>query len=226
MIDIIDSLIFNYIITDPPYNIKYKYPDYTDFMTDEEYINLFTKFKLYPTIVIHYPEAMSNYVCKGIGKVNKIIQWCYNNNSSAKAHRSIGFFNCTPNFNIIKQPYKNINDNRIKKQIQKQLDNGIEPEKVGARMYDWINDIQLIKNISNEKCVTFSNQIPIQLLERIIIMTTKEGDTILDPFFGSGSLYFACKNTNRKCIGIEKSIIHLQSFTERLNKAIISNLII
>jgi site-specific DNA-methyltransferase (adenine-specific) len=48
-------------------------------------------------------------------------------------------------------------------------------------------------------------------------MTTDEGDTILDPFFGSGSLYFACKNTNRKCIGIEQSSNHIGSFMERLN---------
>ena len=83
-------------------------------------------------------------------------------------------------------------------------------------MYDWFNDINLIKNVSKEKCKDFTNQIPIKLLERIIILTTKEGDTILDPFFGSGSLYFACKNTNRKCIGIELSEKHLEFFKKRL----------
>ena len=53
----------------------------------------------------------------------------------------------------------------------------------------------MIKNVSNEKCEEFTNQIPIQLLERIILLTTKEGDTVLDPFFGSGSIYQACLNT-------------------------------
>jgi len=205
--NIINDLEYDYILTDPPYNIKYKYPDYQDNMNEEDYINMFSYFQAVKTIIIHYPEAIVNYVCKGIGRVNKIISWCYNNNGSYKAHRSIAFFNCTPDFNKVKQAYKNVNDKRIKKLIE----NGSE----GARMYDWFTDIQIIKNTSKEKVSSFSNQIPIKLLERIIIMTTKKGDTILDPFFGSGSLYFACKNTGRKCIGIEQSLTHINSFIER-----------
>jgi len=45
---------------------------------------------------------------------------------------------------------------------------------------------------------------PIDLLENIIRHTTDEGDMILDCFAGSGSLGMAAKNTNRKCILIEK----------------------
>ena len=44
---------------------------------------------------------------------------------------------------------------------------------------------------------------PVKLMERIILMTTKEGDTVLDPFMGSGTTGVACKNTGRKFIGIE-----------------------
>jgi DNA modification methylase len=81
-----------------------------------------------------------------------------------------------------------------------------------------VSDIQIIKSGGREKNENFTNQIPIKLLERIILLTTKEGDTILDTFFGSGSLYFACKNTNRKCIGIEQSHRHLEVFADRVNK--------
>ncbi len=204
----IHSLTFDYILTDPPYNINYKYPDYNDNMRDEEYINLLNEMEGYKSIIIHYPEAIVNYVAEALGSVKKMVSWCYNNNGSSKAHRSIAFFGCEPDFNKVKQPYKNLNDKRIKKLI----DNG----STGARLYDWFNDINLIKNVSKEKNKNFTNQIPIKLLERIILLTTNEGDTILDPFFGSGSLYFACKNTNRKCIGIEVSKKHLEVFKERL----------
>ena len=207
---IINDLKFDYILTDPPYNINYKYPDYKDIMDEDEYVNLFTYFQARPTIVIHYPEAIVNSVCEGIGKVKKMVSWCYSNNGSSRAHRAIAFFNCEPDFTKVKQPYKNPNDKRIKKLIEK----GSE----GARLYDWFNDIQMIKNVSKEKCANFTNQIPIELLIRIILLTTEEGDTILDPFFGSGSLYFACKITNRKCIGIEQSKIHLNTFIERMEK--------
>lgn len=201
MEDVIHNLQFDYIITDPPYNIDYKYPDYDDNMNDEDYINLFTNFQGIPSVIIHYPEAICNYICEGIGPVSKMVSWCYNNNGSHKAHRSIAFFNCMPDFNCVKQPYKNPNDKRIKKLIE----NGSE----GARLYDWFSDIQLVKNVSGEKVKGFTNQIPIKLLERIILLISKEGDTICDPFAGTSSLYFACRNTNRKYIGIEQSLKHI-----------------
>jgi len=45
---------------------------------------------------------------------------------------------------------------------------------------------------------------PIDLLKNIILHTTDENDTVLDCFAGSGSIGIACRETNRKCIMIEK----------------------
>lgn len=44
---------------------------------------------------------------------------------------------------------------------------------------------------------------PVKLMEFILKYWTKEGDTICDPTAGSGSMGIACKNMNRKFIGIE-----------------------
>lgn len=46
-------------------------------------------------------------------------------------------------------------------------------------------------------------QKPIKLLERIVIASTKENDIVLDPFNGSGTTGIACKNLNRRYIGID-----------------------
>lgn len=44
---------------------------------------------------------------------------------------------------------------------------------------------------------------PIQLAQDHIISWSNEGDTVLDPFMGSGTTGVACVNTNRNFIGIE-----------------------
>ena len=204
--NIISSLTFDYIITDPPYNVGYSYPDYRDNLSSEDYVELLSHLEPHKTIMIHYPEAFCGDVGEAMGVPQKMCQWVYNSNLG-RQHRSIAWYGCKPDLTLVKQPYKNPNDKRIKKLIA--------AGSTGTRIYDWW-EINLVKNTSKGKVASFTNQIPLEVLERIILTTTNEGDTILDPFFGSGSIYFACKKTNRKCIGIEQSATHIQSFMERI----------
>lgn len=44
---------------------------------------------------------------------------------------------------------------------------------------------------------------PLSLIEHLLKIFSKENSLIVDPFLGSGTTALACKNTNRKCIGIE-----------------------
>jgi len=44
---------------------------------------------------------------------------------------------------------------------------------------------------------------PVQLMEQLIRIFSKENSIVLDPFSGSGTTLVACKNLNRRCIGIE-----------------------
>jgi site-specific DNA-methyltransferase (adenine-specific) len=46
-------------------------------------------------------------------------------------------------------------------------------------------------------------QKPVRLAERLIALISDVGDTIYDPFMGSGSFGVACINTGRKYIGSE-----------------------
>lgn len=59
---------------------------------------------------------------------------------------------------------------------------------------------------------------PIRLLEFLILLTTKEGALVLDPFMGSGTTAIACKNTNRNFIGIEINPHYYEISKTRLAK--------
>jgi len=63
-----------------------------------------------------------------------------------------------------------------------------------------------------------ATQKPIELLKWILKYYSKEGDTILDPTMGSGTTLIACKQMNRKYIGIEKDEKIYKEALERLSK--------
>ena len=57
---------------------------------------------------------------------------------------------------------------------------------------------------SEKKCGKHPTQKPMEILEKIILASTDEGDLILDPFNGSGTTGIVANKLNRKYIGIEK----------------------
>ena len=83
---------------------------------------------------------------------------------------------------------------------------GKQKEYYVDRQSDMINPDTIIRGI---KCVHNSSgkvhptQKPVALMEYLIRTYTNEGDTVLDFTMGSGTTGVACKNLNRKFIGIE-----------------------
>ncbi|EDN71040.1 DNA modification methylase [Beggiatoa sp. PS] len=53
-------------------------------------------------------------------------------------------------------------------------------------------------------------------MERMILASSNEGDTILDPFFGSGTTLRVCQQLNRKCIGFEMNPEYIELTKNRL----------
>jgi len=64
------------------------------------------------------------------------------------------------------------------------------------------SDVQTCSHINHDK-ENHPHQKPVDLLEKMILHSSKEGQLILDPFCGSGSVCVACQKTNRKFLGIE-----------------------
>lgn len=181
------------IVTDPPFNVGYKYNTYKDRMSEEDYremlYDIFSKES--PSVVIHYPEQLYQ-LAVDIGRPpTRVVSWVYNTNNR-RQHRDIAFFGITPDFKRVLQPYKNPNDKRIKRLIA----NGSQ----GTPIYDWWN-INIVKNVSKEK-TAHPCQMPLQVMKNIIGILPDDY-IIVDPFMGSGTTGVACRQLNRKFIGIE-----------------------
>lgn len=61
---------------------------------------------------------------------------------------------------------------------------------------------------------------PVALLSQYIQLASQVGDTVLDPFMGSGSTGVACTMTDRKFIGIELDETYFNLAQERIQHAI------
>ena len=69
----------------------------------------------------------------------------------------------------------------------------------------------------NQKANSFHpTQKPVALMEYLIKTYTLEGETVLDFTMGSGTTGVACKNLNRKFIGIEKDETYFKIAQDRI----------
>ena len=69
---------------------------------------------------------------------------------------------------------------------------------------------------SVQKFTKHPAEFPDQLPKRALLVYTVEGDTVLDPFLGSGTTAVACKELKRNCIGIEISKEYIEISRKRI----------
>lgn len=61
---------------------------------------------------------------------------------------------------------------------------------------------------------------PLALMEWLIKLVAREGETVLDPFLGSGTTARAALNTGRKCIGIERNTEYAEIARRRVAECV------
>lgn len=102
------------IVSDPPYNIGYKYSTYKDKLSDEDYWNLLREVCAPPSIVLHLPESMFR-----LGWIpDECVAWVYNGHVTGQ-WRMLAWFGVKPDRKLVRQPYKNPNDPRVKPYVEK-----------------------------------------------------------------------------------------------------------
>jgi site-specific DNA-methyltransferase (adenine-specific) len=171
----------------------------------------------------------------GQGQLRSEIIWFYKRWSNAKkgllpSHQTIYFYTKSDHFkfnriynaysestNIDQILQKRTRDEHGKAVYARDQEGGIilDDEKRGVPLSD-VWEIPYLNPKAKER-VGYPTQKPILLLERIIRLTTDSGDTVLDPFCGSGTTLVAANLLERNAIGMDISEQAIVLTQERLN---------
>lgn len=73
----------------------------------------------------------------------------------------------------------------------------------GVNLMDVWTDISPLRHWKFKSKKRKANALSTKLLDRVVEMTTVEGDVVLDPFGGSGTTFAVCERKNRHWLGIE-----------------------
>lgn len=143
-------------------------------------------------------------------------RWSNSANGLLPAHQTILYYTKSDKFtfnkkfvsysestNIDQILQKRTRDERNKSVYAKGADGRsiVAGEKKGVPLSD-VWEIPYLNPKAKER-VGYPTQKPVLLLERIIELASNEGDTVLDPFCGSGTTLVAAKLHKRKSIGID-----------------------
>ena len=82
---------------------------------------------------------------------------------------------------------------------------------------DWTNGLWAFSGESKKK-VGHPAPFPVELPLRCMKLFSYVGDTVLDPFMGSGSTLVAASRCNRRGIGIELDEVYCRIALERIRK--------
>lgn len=186
---------------------------------------------------VHYLKVLMDKIF-GYDNFRSDIIWTYKRWSNSKkgllnSHQNILYYTKSNDFTFNTifckySPTTNIdqilqdrvrNDNG--KSTYKRDSNGdimFNSEKKGVPMSD-VWEIPFLNPKAKER-VGYPTQKPVELLKRIIEISTNQNDIVLDPFCGSGTTLLACKLLNRQFIGIDKNPLAISITNKRLNDVI------
>jgi len=202
---------------DPPFNLKKKYTSYNDSLEIQEYLNWCEKWifemvrvtKPTGSIFLHNIPKWLTYYATYLNKFANFKHWISWDAPTAPmgkslqpAHYGILFYTKNAkNAKIyeLRHPHK-----RDRKQGYLWKDYGGKKDGLhpfGPLVSDVWTDIHRIKH--NTKRDPHPCQLPIHLLDRLILMTTDENDIVLDPFSGTGTTAISAKRLGRNFMGFE-----------------------
>lgn len=210
------------IVTDPPYNLNKNYGVYDDKLNFVDYLEFSRKWLREAVRLL--TDDGSIYIFMGMRYISYIyvmleqefklnfnswITWFYTQGIGktkgfSPRHDDILFFTKHPKNFIF-----NLDDVRVPQKFYRSINNmrGANPGNVWEFSHT---------HYCNKNRKSHPTQKPEGLFERIILASSNEGDTVLDPFVGSGTALRVCQQTKRNCIGIDINPCYIETAEKRL----------
>ncbi len=210
------------IVTDPPYNLNKDYGNNQDNLEFKEYLDFSRQWlkeahriltedgTIYVFMGMRYISYVYSILEQELNMTfNSWITWFYTQGIGktkgfSPRHDDILMFTKHPKNFVF-----NLDDIRVPQKFYRSVNNmrGANPGNV----WEFSHMHYCNKNRQNHP-----TQKPEGLYERMILSSSNEGDTVLDPFSGSGTLLRVCQQTGRKGIGIEINPEYISMTKERL----------
>ena len=214
--DCVKESTVDLIVTSPPYNVGIEYSTYDDKMSYKDYLSFTRKWlvKCYNllkndgrfclNIPLDKNKGGQQSVCADITTIAKQVGWKYHstiiwNEQNISRRTAWGSWLSASAPYVIapvevivilyKESWKKISGSR-KSDIRKN------------EFKEWTNGVWNFMGESKKR-IGHPAPFPVELPRRCIKLFSFVGDTILDPFLGSGSTLIACVLTNRNGIGVD-----------------------
>jgi site-specific DNA-methyltransferase (adenine-specific) len=209
------------IVADPPYNLGKNYGNNRDSKDFEAYLRfsrtwltqaqrvLSPKGTLYVFMGVRFISYVYDLLDRELGMhFNSWICWHYTQGMGRRVgfsprHDDILMFNKSRKFTF------NLDDVRVPQKYYRARNNmrGANPGDVWRFSH---------VHYCNSNRQAHPTQKPEGLVERMVLASSNEGETVLDPFAGSGTTLRVCQQLDRHCIGFELNPDYVTLIQQRL----------
>jgi site-specific DNA-methyltransferase (adenine-specific) len=201
---------------DPPFNLKKKYNSYYDKLEVQEYLS-WCKEWLYEMVRITKPTGSIfvhnipkwliyfGYYLNEIAIFRHWIAWDAMGSPRGKTllpnHYGILYYVKSNNFKFYDIRMLHKRCRKCQYIVQDYGGKKSQLHPFGPLVSDVWTDIHRIRH--KKRRDAHPCQLPEHLIERLLLMSSDEGDIVLDPFVGTGTTVIAAKKLGRKFIGID-----------------------
>jgi len=217
------------IVTSPPYNVDIKYNSHDDTMSYDDYLSFTREWltksyhlikddgRLCLNIPLDKNKGGQQSMCADITTIAKQVGFKYHStiiwNEQNISRRTAWGSWLSASAPYVIAPVEVIVV--LYKKRWKKTSGSRKSDIIKKEFMEWTNGVW---NFSGEskKRVGHPAPFPVELPYRCIKLFTFIGDTVLDPFVGSGSTLLACLQTGRKGIGIDIDKKYCELAKERL----------